>query len=69
MLHLELSASELYTAEGGILLSMILTGATASFKFTYKAMSDAETFPSHKCTHTHARTHTYTSSYVDETFA
>ena len=60
MLHLELSASELYTAEGGILLSMILTGATASFKFTYKAMSDVETSPSHKCTHAHARTHIHT---------
>ena len=40
---------------------VILTScATASFKFTYKAMSDVEGLPSH--------THMHTSIYVDGTF-
>ena len=53
---------------------VILTSAIASFKFTYKAMSDVEDLPlPHMHTHTHTThtctyTHTHTSSYVNETF-
>ena len=71
MHHFELSASELYTAEGGIHIAntrndtvepqVILTSATASFKFTYKAKTDVEDLPlPHMHTHTHTHTHTRT---------
>ena len=49
--------------------------AIASFKFTYKALSDVEDLPSHTCTYTHstcmytrhtcAYTHTHMSSYIE----
>ena len=54
------------------------TSKIASFKFTYKAISDVEDLPlphmhTHTCmyTHTtmHVHTYTHTSSYVDETFS